>query len=568
MKKIILTVLGGLSLGAFSQARVQAIHNSPDAAADTVDVYINTLLGSSLLIDDFAFRTATPFIDAPAGVPISLSIAPKGSTGIADTIPGLTTAFNLINGETYVVVAEGFVNPAGYSTAQPFALNAFASGREAAANSGETDVLVLHGSTDAPTVDIDERTAGNLVNDASFGDFAGYLELPTADYTLDIKDASGAVTVASFQAPLTTLSLQDSALVVLASGFLDPTVNNNGPAFGLWVALPNGGNLIPLPTAPAPTARVQVIHNSPDALTDTVDVYLGSTLLLNDFAFRTASPFIDAPAENPIRVSFAPKTSTSVADTLAGLSFDFNLDANETYVVVAEGLVSTSGYTPLQAFNLNVFATGREVAANSGETDVLVLHGSTDAPTVDVNERTAGNLVNDASYGDFAGYLELATADYILDIKDASGTVDVASFGAPLSTLSLQDSAIVVLASGFLDPTVNNNGPSFGLWVALPNGGNLIPLPSVTGPTTSIDDNEIVKFNMYPNPANDLITVDGLNLNNTNVVITSIDGKTINSSLYTVSNGQINIQSLVKGTYMVTLIKENKITGNASFIKM
>ena len=98
--------------------------------------------------------------------------------------------------------------------------------------------------------------------------------------------------------------------------------------------------------------RVQVIHNSPDVLTDTVDVYLGSTLLLNDFAFRTASPFIDAPAENPIRVSFAPKTSTSVADTLAGLSFDFNLDANETYVIVAEGLVSTSGYAPLQSFNL------------------------------------------------------------------------------------------------------------------------------------------------------------------------------------------------------------------------
>ena len=58
-------------------ARVQAIHNSADLAADTVDVYINTPLGSSLLLNDFAFRNASPFVDAPAGVPISLSIASK-----------------------------------------------------------------------------------------------------------------------------------------------------------------------------------------------------------------------------------------------------------------------------------------------------------------------------------------------------------------------------------------------------------------------------------------------------------------------------------------------------------
>jgi len=45
-----------------------------------------------------------------------------------------------------------------------------------------------------------------------------------------------------------------------------------------------------------PGARVQVIHNSADAAAAVVDVWLDDVLLLDDFAFRTASPFIDAPA--------------------------------------------------------------------------------------------------------------------------------------------------------------------------------------------------------------------------------------------------------------------------------
>ena len=49
---------------AYSQARVQVIHNSADAAAAVVDVWLN----DQLLLDNFAFRTASPFIDAPAGV--------------------------------------------------------------------------------------------------------------------------------------------------------------------------------------------------------------------------------------------------------------------------------------------------------------------------------------------------------------------------------------------------------------------------------------------------------------------------------------------------------------------
>jgi len=35
----------------------------------------------------------------------------------------------------------------------------------------------------------------------------------------------------------------------VASGFLNPSNNSNGPAFGLYVALPSGGELVGLPAA-------------------------------------------------------------------------------------------------------------------------------------------------------------------------------------------------------------------------------------------------------------------------------------------------------------------------------
>jgi hypothetical protein len=462
-------------------ARVQAIHNSADAAADTVDVYLTTTAGSSLLIDDFAFRNASPFIDAPADEDITLSIAPGNSSSIADTIAGLSNTYNLTENETYILIAEGIVSATGYSPNEPFGIKVYGMGQEESNMMGNTDVLVHHGATDAPTVDVRERTAGTIVDDISFGEYQGYLELATADYILDVQTSDGLITVASYSAPLETLMLDDEALVVVASGFLDPTNNSDGPAFGLYVALAAGGELVALPAVDGPTARVQVIHNSADAAAEMVDVYVDGALALDDFTFRTASPFIDLPATKNIQVAIAPSNSMSVADSIA--VFNYNLAIGESYVLVAEGIVSATGYSPSTAFDIAVYGMGQEEANMMGNTDVLVHHGATDAPTVDVRERTAGTIVDDISYAEFQGYLELPTADYILDVQTSDGLITVASYSAPLETLMLEDAALVVVASGFLDPSNNSDGEAFGLYVALPAGGALVALPTTDGPT-------------------------------------------------------------------------------------
>lgn len=312
------------------------------------------------------------------------------------------------------------------------------------------------------------------------------------------------------------------------------------------------------------TARVQVIHNSADALASEVDVYVNSDLAIDDFAFRTATPFIDLPAEVSINLSIAPSNSTSVGDAV--LTVPVTLAENETYIVVADGIISPTGYNPAPAASLQVYAMGREVASNGSNTDVLVHHGSTDAPTVDVVESGvgAGVIVNDISYGEFQGYLELPTADYVLQIQDATGTVGVAAYAAPLSTLSLEGEALTVLASGFLDPSQNSNGPEFGLWVALAAGGNLIPLPPAA---LGVEDQILDTIRVYPNPVSEVLTISGITEGDYSVSIIDVNGRVLSVNQVSDLETQVGTATLASGVYLLNIRTASNLTKTIRFVK-
>ncbi len=547
--------------GAMETARVQVIHNSADAAASVVDVWLN----DQLLLDNFSFRTASPFVDAPAGEEFTISI--KGPDSTTPDNPIWSNNYTLEANETYVLVANGIVSASGYDPVEPFDIYVYAMGREEASMMDNTDVLVFHGSTDAPTVDVKEigAGAGTIIDNLMYSDFAGYLELPTADYILDIRDETGENSVISYSAPLETLGLNGAALVTVASGFLNPGNNSNGPAFGLWVALPAGGELVQLPVFEAGSARVQVIHNAADLAAETVDVWLNDDLLLDDFSFRTASPFVDAPAGINLRINIKGPDSTDPNDPI--WSNNYVLEDGKTYVLVANGIVSASGYDPVEPFDIYVYDMGRESASMSDNTDVLVFHGSTDAPTVDVEEVGvgAGTIVDNLMYGDYAGYLELGTADYRLAIKDETGQNTVVTYDAPLETLGLNGAAITVVASGFLNPANNSGGPEFGLWVALASGGELVELPQWLSVNELINKASV---NAFPNPASNYLNIQYSLIEDADVTIEVHDvlgSKVLNQQLGArsnqVQNHKINISDLKQGLYFVTInAGESRVT--------
>jgi hypothetical protein len=490
-------------------------------------------------------------------------IQPANSTDTTNALARFT--YNLTDGETYVLVANGIVVPTGYNPATPFDIYVTNGGREEATLPENSDVLVFHGSTDAPTVDIYEvgAGAGLLVDNLSYSDFAGYLELPTADYVLAVRDETGTVTVASYDAPLATLGLQGAAMTIVASGFLDPSMNNNGAAFGLFVALPSGGALVELPVH-NPMARLQVIHNSADAAASVVDVWLNDQLLIDDFAFRTASPFIDAPAGVDFDVVIQPANSTDTTNALA--RFTYNLTDGGKYILIANGIVSGSGYSPVKPFDIYVFGEAREEATQSTNTDVLVFHGSTDAPVIDVIEvlAGAGTIVDNLGYGEFAGYLELPTANYQLNITDETGSTVVATFNAPLADLGLEGQALTLVASGFLDPSMNSNGPAFGLFAVLPEGGSFVTL----GNTTNVETNLLSKGSLvtYPNPASGSANIKFSTNNSTEVILSmhNISGQLVyEEKIGMVSSGSHNrlipLNNLPSGLYFISVIAGNTL---------
>ena len=461
---LLLTMISLWSTLSAQTARLQIIHNSPEPV---VDIYVN----GALALDDVAFRTATPFFDIPADVMLSVAIAPESSTSVADAIATFPVMFN--SGGTYVVVAAGVVGNTG---ATAFSLFVNGAAREAANASGNVDVAVFHGSPDAPAVDVDAVfLANNVVDNLSFGEFTPYLELPAAKYDLAVQAAGSNTTVASFRADLSGLA--DGAATVFASGYLSGT-----PAFGLFAALPDG-TVVALPLTP--TARVQIIHNSPDP---TVDVYVGETRLIDNFEFRKATPFIDVPADRDLNIGIALPNSTQASDAIA--NFPVTLGTDETYVVVAGGVVGNTGAT---AFNLFVNDMARETAQNTNNVEIALFHGSPDAPEVDVVVPGGPIIFDNISFGNFGDYVSVPPGAYKLNVTPSNdNNTVVVSYNADATTLAGQ--AITAFASGYLGGQV----PAFGVWVALANGVTF-PLPVAV--STNNINSTLAGLLVQPNPA-------------------------------------------------------------------
>lgn len=562
MKKLFLSLLSAAAIGLTAQAqtaRVMAIHNSADAAVDTVDVFVLVNGAQADKVENLGFRQSTGFITLPSGVPVRLAFAPKTSTTLTDTLVGF--GYILAPNETYVLMAQGHV-ASGFNPQKPFELAVITPAFERNASGGDSTIFtVVHGSTDAPAVDIAVRSNVDeelFVDSLTYGDNTGYVKLKEADYFVDIIPAGADDALVTFGAPLKSLNLGDTALVVFASGFLNPSANKNGPAFGVFVANASGA-VLPLPVQS--TFQLQAFHNCADPIAEVVDVWLlNRTTNINlraipNLAFRTATPYLTIPANQNIALGVtlpgAPLEDTVYVEEIG------SVPGGMTAFAVATGVINTGDFEENPDGNPIDFeitgVTGLTQSLVAGQVTLQVYHGATDAPAVDVRARNVGPLFEELEYGDFGqDFVTVPASNYTIDITSAGSTTPLVSYTAPLSGFA--DSALIVIASGFFTPNAPaglDSGDAFAL-IAVTPGGRAITLPVFTSvPSVSAS---VLGVNVYPNPATDFVNIT-LPVNNSNsykVTLMDMTGRALWTG-NTSKSIEISTYEWERGMYMITL---------------
>ena len=450
-------------------ALTQIIHNSPAAGAGVIDLWANNVVK---VREDLAFQTATGLVYYPTRVPLTFGVAPADSDDPSDILFNLPDPVTFQDGKYHIIIANGIPGDAD----TPFELAINSDAVLFAPNAQSTVVSVFHGSPNAPAVDVTARDLMlPLVDGLPYGEFEALGALPITTYYLEVYPDGSESLVATFESPIPP-SAAGLSLVGVVSGLL-----GEEPPLDLLFFSPIGEVI-----RATPVSQVQVIHNSP---APTVDVYANGNLLLNDFEFRTATPFVDLPTRTAFDIAVAPGTSSTVADSLRSFK-NIVFEDGKKYIVIATGVVGDMD-TP---FGLAVNDMGRTRAESGEGVDLLLYHGATDAPVVDVVAAGVGVLFDDVAYGEYQGYINVPASTYTLNVTPGNDNSNVVrAYDADIS--GLNGGAATVFASGFLGSEEPED--EFGVWVALPDG-QTFPLTEIVS-TQEVAD-RIPAFQLAPNP--------------------------------------------------------------------
>lgn len=301
---------------------------------------------------------------------------------------------------------------------------------------GDAMLRVVHGSPDAPGVDIyvNGDTQPVIVN-LAYGDASSYLTVAAGTYSIEIR-AHGA-DPGSTPAFTTSVTLTDGLRVTaLAAGLLASA--DDADAFRVIplvedFADPGAGN-----------AAVRIVHAAADAPTVALDVANDGMPEVTDFArfAETGAAGIALPAGQNIRIGVwagEPLARASVFTTPA-------LPAGANLFVIATGLLA--GDPMDDGFSLLAIGPDGPIGfiRQDAKAMIYALHGSPDAPAVDIDAMGA-EVVTNLAFGELAGALELWPGAYGLDFR-ATGSTDVA---ASASTPYLEPGmTYLAIASGFL----------------------------------------------------------------------------------------------------------------------
>ncbi len=424
---------------------LRAVHASPDAPS--VDVYAEGI--PTPLITALTYGDASLYFPVPAGT-YNVQLRAHPSTE-ADPIAYETGPVELAANQRVTAVAAGFLSSA--IPEQAFRILPFVEDFDPAGANGSV-VRIVHAGADAPTVDIDVGDDGN-VNIFGLERFqdtgAQGIELPSGEALQIAIRADGGDKITAFTTPELPAN---SELFVIATGSIDqPARADDG--FSLLAVAPSGsiGFIKQNPL-------VHAVHGSPDA--DAVDIYAGTTLLVENLSFAELSAPVQVPPGTYTLDFYA--TGTGPGTPLAGFETPA-LAAGGAYLAVAAGELSPESTE--EPFTLLAF---EELFESTEVARVRAIHASGDAPAVDIGsvDSVTGDLsvvvFENLSFGAASEPVvgsELPVGDLLLGVAATGSTTPAATFDVTTSA-GLQTFAIAI---GALTPQAGD--ASFRLLLVL-----------------------------------------------------------------------------------------------------
>lgn len=413
-------------------ARVQFIHNSPDTSLRSVDIYWNGVI----LYNNFVFHRASTFLNRPGNTTAVIAIADSSSTSANDAFA--TFEFTPAPSETYILVLQGLRNPDGYASYQPFDLKVIEGAREYGLDYATVDLMFVNGSPDDVDLRIEETFLMQVpfVESLSYGENTPYMSMFTGNYTFQLQDAAFNTSLGDFDAPFGQYGLNGRAVTILTSGFSNPSVNSNGPLLSMWMARAEGGMMTEFASY---ETTMCLLHNSPDELLDTVDVYWSGQRILDDFVFASTSTLIKKRFTSAtVELAFAPSQSESVAEAFATLSFQPSLQ--DTIMLMLCGIQDDAthpGMQPLELVELDKSLLTEDSPV------VKAVSGIVDLPQfILASETIAQNQM--MMYGHLVE-TELLSEPQILTLKNAAATYDLGKWQWP----NLTTTTALLIASGY-----------------------------------------------------------------------------------------------------------------------
>lgn len=532
---------------------LQLIHNAADPALDPIDIALGVQNSGgvvqqfSTILQNVYFGMNTPPVSRIGDVSVEsllgkqLAVRFNSTSG---TIPAgvLYSTLPLRIGQgRNIVIAGGLLNPRRF-VANP---NRIPTDERlfqfidttSITTTANVRMLLFHGVTDAPQLDVFVRGIGKIAT-LYYGDGI-FADIPTGDYTIDVRVSTSQTIVGTFVAPLQSLNLGGQLVTLMAAGFRASTPPSNNRAIRSQYGSPFAMMLVPtdsiavpiqlstlLPPVPPPTT-LQVIHNSPDPSFNRMSIWAGAAVTTGSvrfipfipiFTFRNATQSTDAfvtvipvpgvPPGQPgglIReeILFGNVLGTLLAinpqvnQVRPGQTLNFNRFPGASItrgnsIVIAHGVSNLANFAPNpdttvdRTLRLTSFTDPID-DVDTAMVRVLVFHGVTDAPPVDVVIRETGDTIATLRYGQ-GKFITLPPNLYTLDLV-ASTTEDlIGSYVLPL--FEHRGQRVTVMTSGFLNSVQNRNGSPLAAVLVSPLPGRqpdiltALPLPNATAPTT------------------------------------------------------------------------------------